>query len=336
MPCIFCRSEENLTDEHLFPAFCGGVLVVPDAACVACNRDVCSKFENVIAESTRTLRNILEITDRYGQVPTSKVVFELDNLKIPARRTSDGEITFQDFVGEIPLPDGKKQRRGFFANPEPAQKFFNKAKQRGEKVNDRPVPRDLVITPVSQQTIQFAFTQEALLLASKIALVAMAYKYGIAYALESHFDKLREGILQAKAPASIFANEYFAANHLRTPQQHSVVTYLSAGMHLGWSIVTLFGGLSYLVQITDEFNERQSRAFSIHYDAKSMQEYSPVVLMDEYNLLGRVHSNFTKINSIPAVDAQWYRIVETYCKANDMDIYRTEPNLPAEISKSSS
>ena len=141
MPCIFCRSEQSLTDEHLFPAFCGGVLIVPNASCVACNRDKCSKFENMIAQNTRTLRNILEIADRYGEVPSSKVIFELENLKIPARRTANGEIILQDFVGELPLKDGKKHRRGFFINPKPAQKFFNKERQRGEKVEDIPVQK---------------------------------------------------------------------------------------------------------------------------------------------------------------------------------------------------
>lgn len=39
MSCIFCRSNANLTDEHVFPAFMGGELIVKDGSCETCNRD---------------------------------------------------------------------------------------------------------------------------------------------------------------------------------------------------------------------------------------------------------------------------------------------------------
>ena len=39
MGCLFCRSEEKLTDEHVFPAFMGGELEVRNGSCERCNCD---------------------------------------------------------------------------------------------------------------------------------------------------------------------------------------------------------------------------------------------------------------------------------------------------------
>src|SRR6202008_4338927 len=63
MPCVFCRATDNLTDEHVFPAFSGANLVVPNGSCKPCN-NICSKFEQKIAGELATTRHIFEIQDR--------------------------------------------------------------------------------------------------------------------------------------------------------------------------------------------------------------------------------------------------------------------------------
>src|SRR5262249_46962874 len=120
-------------------------------------------------------------------------------------------------------------------------------------------------------------------------------------------------------------NEVFARNELRKPRQHSVLTHLSAGMHKGWSIVTLFGGLSYIVELTDQFEERQSRSFSLHYDADIKRVYRPVILLDEFNLIGEVLSPDTKFETQDAVDEQWYKIIEADCNDRGLDVSRIKP-----------
>jgi hypothetical protein len=323
MPCIFCRSTQDLTEEHLFPAFCGGVLTVHDASCGKCNKGKCNKFENRIAAGTRPMRNVLEIEDRYGDVPDSQVTFAFGGLVVPAKRTGDGDILLTDYVAKALSEDGKTIKRGLFRSPETAEKFSEKARKRGERVNDVPVARDLTIEPISEQSIEFAFTPEMKQLVAKIALVGLAYRYGTEYALGSQFDKLRESIFVPTLPVHIFANPYFADNQTRTPMQHSISTYLSAGMHHGWSVITMFGGLSYLVYLTDSFHERESRSFSIHYDIGMKRECNPIVLMDEYNLIGRIQSDSTKFDSVDDADEQWFKIVEPYCKAKGLDIFRS-------------
>jgi hypothetical protein len=60
MSCIFCRSNANLTDEHVFPAFMGGELIVKDGSCETCNRDF-GVAEATLKQAITPLLNLLQI-----------------------------------------------------------------------------------------------------------------------------------------------------------------------------------------------------------------------------------------------------------------------------------
>ncbi len=79
MGCIFCASQENLTDEHVFPAFMGGELEVKSGSCNRCNGDF-SDAEAALKEATRPLLNLLKIKNRYGIVPNARVNAEVRGL----------------------------------------------------------------------------------------------------------------------------------------------------------------------------------------------------------------------------------------------------------------
>jgi hypothetical protein len=266
-PCIVCRTTENLTDEHIFPAFNGANLVVANGSCKLCN-NTCSKFEQKLAGELETTRHIFEIQDRYGEVPKLPVAVEVRGegaqpVEVRGRRTPEGEIELYDFVSETKVENGKKVRRGFFVSAESAEKFIERSRRRGEKTTELGVPKELTLQSSAQQTITFAFTYEARRLAAKIALGSLAWWYGTDYACFPQFDTLKNIIVgQPQEPAAlgqrIFANKDFASDHARTPRQHTVRAYLSAGMHKGWASVTLFGGLSYIVELTRAFDERDS------------------------------------------------------------------------------
>jgi hypothetical protein len=324
LPCIFCKSEEDLTEEHLFPAFVGGTLTVPDATCTNCNKKRCSSFEDEIARATQPVRHVMGIKNRYREIPDSPVTYQVEDLTLEGKRKPDGDLILRNHVQKAKLEDGRTRTDALFTNVEDAEKFTERALKRGETVTDVPLPKDITIQPVSRQTIQFAFTLAAHQLVSKIALVSIAYEYGTAYALEAQFDKLRERIFHPNPPAHIFANEDFIANELRTPRQHSVITHINAEMHMGWSAVTLFGGLSYIVHLTDAFEERRDRSFSLHYDAVTRKLYHPIVLYDEYALIRKIQSDDTQFGTVPPVDKQWYRIVEPDCRARGLALERTE------------
>lgn len=330
MPCMFCRSETDLTREHVFPAFMGGELTVPDGSCKRCNGDF-GKWEAVLRDNTRFLLNLLQIENRVGEVPTARVEVEIrgmDARGLFGKREADGTISLSDVVVSSREEDGKKHRKGFFVSKASAERFIERAHARGEKTTELPMPEEVVLDASYTQTLPFVFTLEARKVAAKIALAAIAYKYGVSYALTPQFDVLRSvrtATTEKEMPLRVFCNKNFMSAHARNAHQHSVMCYLSAGKKKGWALVTLFGGLSYLVEVTPNFDEGSSRLFSIFYDAALKKPLNPVVLANEMVIIGDVLSKNSTFEDRDAVDEQWFPILAAYCADVGIELERIPP-----------
>ncbi len=318
MPCIFCRAEVNLTNEHVFPAFMGGDLEVPNGSCERCNREF-GVDEAAVKNATVPLLNLLQIENRHGVVPNAPLradVRDLDLKSLPAFMDRRGEIRLMDVVKESTAQDGRRLRQGFFITQEAADKFSARARAKGLEVIEREVPKEIVIEANYTVTVHFIASMQARRVAAKIALAAIAFEWGVDFALAHEFDNLRS-IREMKSPNDLpvrfFSNAGLMASYLHTPYQHSVMCYLSAGMRKGWALVTLFGGISYLVFVTDSFIARESRQFSIFYSADSKQRFTPVVLADEMTLIGHVLSPATTFEDPTALRDQWSPIISEYC-----------------------
>jgi hypothetical protein len=190
------------------------------------------------------------------------------------------------------------------------------------------VPEEIVYDASHRQTLSFVFTLATRKVAAKIALASIAYRYGVSYALSSQFDGLRQvrtAKTEREMPLRVFCNRNFMAVHARDAYQHSVMCYLSAGMKKGWALVTLFGGLSYVVEVTPNYQERSSGMFSLFYDAALKKPLNPVVLADEMVVIGDVLSKNSAFEDRNAVDEQWFPIVEAYCANAGITIERMRP-----------
>jgi hypothetical protein len=330
MPCMFCRSEAELTREHVFPAFMGGELTVADGSCKRCNGEF-GKWEAVIRDNTKFLLNLLQIENRIGEVPTARVEVEIrgmDARGLFGKREADGTISLSDVVVSSVEPDGKKHRKGFFVSKASAEKFIERAHARGEKTTELPVPEEVVLDASYTQTLPFVFTLEARKVAAKIALAAIAHKYGVSYSLSPQFDVLRSvrtATTEKEMPLRVFCNKNFVSAHTRNAHQHSVMCYLSAGKKKGWALVTLFGGLSYVVEVTPNYDEGSSRLFSIFYDAALKKPLNPVVLADEMTIIGDVLSKNSIFEDRDAVDEQWFPILAAYCADAGIELERIPP-----------
>ena len=93
-------------------------------------------------------------------------------------------------------------------------------------------------------------------------------------------------------------------------------------MEKGWALVTLFGGLCYSVEVTAAYNERESRQFSIFYEADSKTRSNPILLADEMALIGHVLSPVTAFEDPLAVDTQWHKVVAAFCSGNGTVVER--------------
>jgi len=305
----------------------GGDLVVLNGSCRTCNGEF-GVWEATIKDNTRFLLNLLQIENRDGVVPTAKVNVGIRGLNVDGLfgiRDAGGEINLSNIVINKEAQDGKKHREGFFVTKEAAERFVERCRKRGDQIKDLDLPPEIVIDATHTLTLPFAFSLETRKVVAKIALAALAHQYGTQYAVSDQFDELRNVRTASNAqdlPLRIFANKGFIESHVRTAYQHSVMCYLSAGMKKGWAIITLFGGLSYVVNIASQFNERESRQFSIFYDARAREPLNPVVLANEMTLSGHVLSPGTKFEDKDAVDAQWFPIIAAYCAEAGIEVER--------------
>jgi HNH endonuclease len=334
MACMFCGSETDLTREHVFPAFMGGELTVPDGSCKRCNGEF-GKWECALRESTKLLLNLLQIENRDGEVPTARVEVEIrgmDAKGLFGKREADGTVTLSDVVVSSVEPDGKKHRQGFFLSQASAERFIERASARGEKMTELPVPEEVVLDASYTQTLPFAFSLEARKVVAKIALASIAHKYGVPFALSPEFDSLRQvrtATTAKEMPLRVFCNKNFIACHTRNAHQHSVVCYLSAGKKKGWALVTLFGGLSYVVEVAGSYEEPSSRLFSIFYDADLKKPFNPIVLADEMTIIGDVLSKNSIFEDRDALDEQWFPILAAYCSKIGVELERIPPSNSA-------
>jgi len=212
-------------------------------------------------------------------------------------------------VRESVTEEGRKLRQGFFLTKQAGDKFAERGRAKGAEVTAREVPREIVIEAEYKITLPFVASLEARKVAAKIALTAIALQYGKDLALTSQFDPLRNASL-AKALKDtrvwFFANEGFIGAHVRTAHQHSVMCYLSAGMRKGWSLVTLFGGITYIVGVTTDYAER----------------FNPIVLADEMTLIGHVLSPATTFEDLEKIDDQWFPIMSEFCRQKGIVVER--------------
>jgi hypothetical protein len=300
--------------------------VVLNGSCDRCNGDF-GRAEATIKEATAPLLNLLQIKNRKGVVPSVPLkanIRELDMKDLPAFMDGAGEIQLQDTVKESVTSDGKILRQGFFLTTKGGNKFVERALAKGGQVRDGKVPNQIVIEASYTQTTRFAFSLEARKVAAKVALAAIALEYGTPFALSPQFDVVR-GARTAMGDRDlrvwIFTKEGLMGAHSRAAHLHSVMCYLSAYWRKGWAIVTLFGGLSYRVDVATEYNGKDNQ-FGIFYDAASRERINPVILADEKTLIGHVLSPATTFENRNSVDAQWYPIISAFCAAKGIEVER--------------
>jgi hypothetical protein len=119
----------------------------------------------------------------------------------------------------------------------------------------------------------------------------------------------------------IFSNEGLIAACGRTAHHHSVMCYLSAYWRKAWAIVTLFGGLTYRVDLATDYTGLEKQ-FGIFYDAVSRKRINPVVLADEKTIIGHMLSPATTFENRDTIDAQWFPFISAFCAEKRIEVNR--------------
>jgi len=253
--CIFCLQEKHsLTDEHVFPAALGGVLVLKDSVCSECNNGF-SKFEQPLATELSPIRLLLKIPDRYGEIPQVAATVQTRDKEYEGRVKSDGTVQPKRIVTEVVADDGRREFIHQFLTERQKQKLRQEASAKGvELIESGPGNPEQGEVHVGGD-LKFIGSSEGLRATSKIAYAALALRAGAKLAISESFDEVRAYIRQGigKPTSRLFVHEGFLGAVQQGPHQHSLIL---AGRHDKSrvdAIVRLFGGLCYFVQLSDHY-----------------------------------------------------------------------------------
>jgi hypothetical protein len=253
--CIFCLNEfQKLTDEHVFPAALGGVLVLKDSVCAACNNGF-SKFEQPLAEELAPLRLILQIPDRRGEIPQVAATVKTQDKEYDARVKGDGKVQLKPIVTEVTTSEGRKEYWYKFATERQKEKLRQEAKEKGrEFIETGPGNPEQAEVHLGGE-LEAIGAEPGLRTASKIAYGGLAFRAGAKLAMSESFSELRAYVREGtgKPTGRLFVNERFMEAVQQGPHQHSLIV---AGRHDKGrvdAIVRLFGGLCYFVQLSEHY-----------------------------------------------------------------------------------
>ena len=260
-------AEDPFTDEHVFPAALGGVLTVAHGVCAACNNGF-SKIEQALAKELTPIRLLLQIPDRYGNVPHTDATIKTEKQVYLGRVRGDGSVQPKPIITEETGAAGTREFVHRFATERQKEKLRKLAQEKGQELIEmgpgEPVTAEVHIGG-DLMTIGSA---EGLRTAAKIAYVGFAYTAGARVAASDPFSEVRTYISEGKGAgiSRLFINERFLSLCQQGPHQHSIIIAARRDQHRADAIVRLFGGLCYFVVLSDRYNGADFNC-TLAYDA---------------------------------------------------------------------
>lgn len=271
--CLFCPHEEDpLTEEHVFPAALGGVLVVENSVCSGCNNGF-SKFEQPLISELAPLRLMFQIPDRYGKIPYAEATVKTTSREYEARVMGDGKLQMKRIVTEIVTQDGKREFLHQFLTGRQREKLEKEAIEKGLRlIQEGPGEPQRGEVHLGGE-LEVIGRPEGLRTVAKIAYMGLAFRAGVNVAKSDAFSELRDYILNGtgKVLTRLFVHEGFMNAVQQGPHQHSVVIAARHDIRRVDAIVRLFGGLSYFVEMSNHYDGADFFA-TLVYDAHRGEE----------------------------------------------------------------
>src|SRR6476620_4689050 len=136
--CLFCLREGSgdavhFSDEHVFPAALGGNVIVKNGSCDSCNHGN-SKFEQALAVELTPIRMLLQIPDRYGNVPHTAATIITNESTYDGRVKGDGSVIVKPLVTEEENEKGEREFVHRFLTDSQKEKLREQAKKKGQQL----------------------------------------------------------------------------------------------------------------------------------------------------------------------------------------------------------
>ena len=297
--CVLCSSTEKLTDEHIFPDALGGCIVLALGTCTNCNSTSSTKFEAEFVNGLAIIRRLLGIKNRDGRVPNLRASVEIEGQPHVAVIKHRGEVEIPPMKIERQIDASRKEIIYRTFRKGDAERIIERAKEKGVTLEDAPIA-DLAreVDAVVHVPFDFIGTQSGLRTAAKTAYTALAFKTGIAYALSSTFDSVRNYCRNGGSPSAVrlFLNDNFQANFHIGPHQHAIVCAGDAKTKRAHALVIYFGYLFYYVRLSDTY-EGADFNWTMACDAQRDEEVKLIV--------GEYDNEFLILEDIASGETRW-------------------------------
>lgn len=254
--CLFCPTEQDiLTEEHVFPAALGGVLVVENSVCAECNNGF-SKFEQPLIMELAPLRLIFKIPDRYGRIPYADATVTTATSEYDARVMGDGRLQMKRIVTEIVTQDGKREFLHQFLTDRQRERLERESKEKGyQLIQEGPGKPEEGEVHLGGNLKEIG-TPDGLRAVAKIAFMGLAFRAGANLARSGAFDEIRAYISTGSgtSPVRLFVHQRFMNAVQQGPHQHSIIIAARHDRRRVDAIVTLFGGICYFVEMSNRYD----------------------------------------------------------------------------------
>jgi len=91
-------------------------------------------------------------------------------------------------------------------------------------------------------------------------------------------------------------------------------------------VVTLFGGLTFAVQLTENYQESSNRQLCIFYDAVSRERFTPTLRTNEMSLVRLALSDESIFEDKKLLDEQWAPLIQAYCAERGIELSLIPPS----------
>jgi hypothetical protein len=258
--CLFClRESADLTAEHVFPAALGGNLTVIGTCteCVNSQSSFSKEFEQPVAMELAPLRNILVIPDRRGNIPTVPVKADVDGKELDAKVLGDGTVQLTPVVTVIRSENGAVTEILYeHLTDRKKEEVRREAAEKGYELIESEARAGQKAEVSMSGALKLIGESEGLRFATKIAYTGFALRMKPDFAIRNTSDAVRAYIRTGDGTpsAKLFLDEEYLANCSQGPHQHSIVMVGRRNTHRIDAIIRLFGGLSYLVTLSEQYD----------------------------------------------------------------------------------
>ncbi len=319
-------SGNNVSLEHIIPNAIGGKLKSKELICEDCNSSIGSKYDSILCKQMEFFSNFIEIKRDRGKPKP----IEMKHVDEDITYTINGvnNVRIQNNIREIKNDDGTKTFKGSFNSEKEARKHIESIIKKYPNASIKLIP---IKEPIGtlKKSIQFGGAEVS------PAITKIATNFYIYKGLDRNYIKHLIPHIQScgdKPIAKILTSNYFSYDVKDDEICHSIYLEGNKDSKILFSIITLFGSISYLVVLNENYenhdfkyvysydlinsieneNASKNKNYKIRIDYESFKNYKYSPTEDESKKM----EGFIKKNSSSAIKNSYFNMLNNIKNSN--------------------